>query len=82
MDQNDVTAEALAVAQALRNLGPREREEMTVAAFEAALAALPEAERLAVRRSAEALTGRVRGVGDRMALSIVGAIGVFWAGRP
>jgi len=82
MDQNDINAEALAVAQALRNLGPREREEITNAAFEAALATLPEAERLAVRRSAEALTGRVRGVGDRMALSIVGAVGVFWAGRP
>jgi len=82
MNENDVTAEALAIAQVLRDLGPREREEITAAAFEAALQALPEAERLAIRRSAEALTGRVRGVGGRMALSILGAVGILWAGRP
>jgi hypothetical protein len=82
MNENDVTTDALTIAQVLRGLGPREREEITAAAFDAALQALPEADRLAIHRLANVLSDRVRGIGDRMALDILGAVGVLWAGRP
>ena len=82
MNKNDLTMDALTVAQALRDLGPRERDEITGAVFNAALQALPEADRLALQRLANTLSDRVRGVGDRMALDILGAVGVLWAGRP
>ena len=82
MSENDVTTDALTIAQVLRGLGPREREEITAAAFEAALQALPEADRLAIQRLASVLSDRVRGIGDRMALEVLGAIGVLWAGQP
>lgn len=82
MSENDVTTDALIIAQVLRGLGPREREEIMAAAFEAALQALPEADRLAIRRLANVLSDRVRGIGDRMALEVLGAVGVLWAGQP
>jgi hypothetical protein len=85
MDESDLAADALTVAQVLRDLGPREREEITTAAFESALQALPEVDRMAVQRTAGKLSGRVRGIGNRTALATplgVGAIGVLWAGQP
>lgn len=82
MNDSNSTTDALAVAQVLRNLGPREREEIAAAAFEAALQALPEADRLALRGLATQLSDRVRGIGERTALSILGAVGVLWAGQP
>lgn len=82
MSENDVTTDALTIAQVLRGLGPREREEITTAAFETALQALPEADRLAIQRLANVLSDRVRGIGDRMALEVLGAVGVLWAGQP
>ena len=82
MNENDVTTDAITVAQVLRGLGPREREEITAAAFEAALQALPEADRLAVQRLGNVLSDRVRGIGDRMALEVLGAVGLSWAGQP
>ena len=82
MSENDVTTDALIIAQVLRGLGPREREEIMAAAFAAALQALPEAARLAIRRLANVLSDRVRGIGDRMALEVLGAVGVLWAGQP
>jgi len=82
MNENDSTTGALTVAQVLRDLAPREREVITTAAFEAALQALPAADRLALQRLANTLSDRVRDVGDRMALDILGAVGVLWAGQP
>lgn len=82
MNENDSNVDALTVAQVLRGLGPREREEITTATFEAALESLPEADRVALQRLVKVLSDRVRGVGDQMALDILGAVGVLWAGQP
>ena len=82
MKENDVATNALTIAQILRDLGPREREEITAAAFEAALQALPKADRLVLQRLADVLSDRVRGIGDQTALAILGAIGTLWAGQP
>lgn len=82
MNENDVTTDALTIAQVLHGLGPREREEITTAAFDAAFQALPEADRLAIQRLANVLSDRVRGIGDRMAMEVLGAVGVLWAGQP
>jgi hypothetical protein len=82
MNESNATADVLAVAQVLRGLGPREREEIAIAAFESALQALPEADRLVLERMAARLSGRVRGIGDQKALAILGAIGLLWVGEP
>jgi hypothetical protein len=82
MNDTNSNGDTPTVAQVLRALGPREREEMITAAFALALEALPEADRAALRRMARDLSEQWRGIGERMALSILGAIGVLWAGRP
>jgi hypothetical protein len=82
MNDSNLNGDTPTVTQALRALGPREREELTAAAFASALEALPEADRAALRRMTRDLSEQWRGIGERMALSVLGAIGVLWAGRP
>lgn len=81
VNETDARHDARTVTQILRDLPPRERDEVLAGAVTSALAALPEADRAALKRMAGDLTDTVRGIGDRTALAVLGAIGMLWAGR-
>ena len=71
--------DALTISQVLRDLGPRQRQEVVSEALAAALQDMPEEERGKIQKMAEELSDRIRNVGDRIALEILGVIGTLWA---
>jgi hypothetical protein len=67
------------INQVLRDLSPRQRQEIVSEALLAALQDMPDEERRKIQKMAEELSDRIRNVGNRIALEVLGVIGTLWA---
>jgi hypothetical protein len=72
-------ADVTILQRILRDLEPDTRQQLLAECLASALAALPTSEQKAIRAMQGALAGRIRNLGDKRALEILGAVGRLWS---